>query len=79
MTWHETAGGRKFIAWCVVTLNAGGFRIANLITPDQWVTVILASFALLGIANVAQDLVYAKQNTEVAKAKATKGETEKYD
>jgi len=50
-------GGRKSFSWDIVTLIACVALFTDKLTGGEWVTFTLASFGLLGVANVAQKLL----------------------
>lgn len=56
------SGGRKTFSWNIVTIVAAVALFTGKLSGGEWVTFTIASFALLGVANVAQK-VFTKQTT----------------
>lgn len=54
MNVHSWFGGRKMFAWQVIIAIASTALFCSKLSGAEWITVVLGSYCLLGVANVGQ-------------------------
>jgi hypothetical protein len=64
----EKFGGRKTFSWNIVTIIAAVALFTDKLSGGEWITFTIASFALLGVANVTQK-VFTKSSQPMGSEK----------
>lgn len=62
---------RKFLLAVAVLILASWFRVADLISADDWIRAITMVLALYGLANVSQNIALGAQKLAAKRAAGT--------